>query len=162
MTKICARCKKEKDSSEFFTRKQAKDGLQYHCIECNRQADGRYKKSDLGRSTVKNWRYSNPAKHLLYAARRRAKRDNLPCTISEEDILIPEFCPALGIKLEGGKGKIGPSPSAPTLDKIDPSLGYVKGNIQVISHKANAMKNNASYDELVKFANWILGGQSDF
>jgi hypothetical protein len=52
--------------------------------------------------------------------------------------------------------KKGPRPDAPSLDKIDPKLGYVPGNIQVISHKANAMKWDATREELRAFAKWVL------
>jgi hypothetical protein len=38
-----------------------------------------------------------------------------------------------------------------SLDKIDPSKGYVIGNLQVISKKANAMKSNATIEELRLF-----------
>ena len=154
--KTCVRCKQEKSITEFGPHKRAKDGRTYHCYDCNRKADKAYRKSGRAKSVSRQWRYDNPAKTLLYAARRRAKRDGVPCTITEEDIVIPEFCPVLGIKLAGGRGKIGPLPSAPTIDKIDPKLGYTPMNIQVISHKANIMKNNASVQELVSFAHWVL------
>lgn len=43
-----------------------------------------------------------------------------------------------------------------SIDRIFPHLGYVKNNIQVISHKANRMKNSATLDELELFARWVL------
>ena len=53
-----------------------------------------------------------------------------------------------------GNGKIGDT--SPTLDKIIPERGYVKGNVQVISHKANSMKRNASLDELLLFSRKVI------
>jgi len=46
--------------------------------------------------------------------------------------------------------------SSPSLDKIIPSLGYVVGNVQWLSKKANGMKQDASFQELEKFAKWVL------
>lgn len=162
MTKTCVRCKQEKDSSDFTPNAKAKDGLQYACRECRRKSGKDYKSSDQGRATVAAWRHSNPKKTMLYAARRRAKRDGVQCTITEEDIVIPKLCPILGIELKSGNGTKGPSPSAPTLDRIQPKIGYVPMNIQVISHKANAMKNNATPQELYLFAKWVLSGMPGF
>jgi hypothetical protein len=42
-----------------------------------------------------------------------------------------------------------------SIDRINPKLGYVEGNIQIISHKANRMKSNASVEELKLFARWV-------
>jgi len=43
-----------------------------------------------------------------------------------------------------------------SIDAINPKKGYTPDNIQVLSMKANAMKNSASQEELLQFANWIL------
>lgn len=58
------------------------------------------------------------------------------------------------MKLIRGKGIA--TDSSPSLDKIIPELGYVVGNIQVISKLANNMKTNASVDQLVLFSEWVL------
>ena len=79
---------------------------------------------------------------------------NLPFDICEEDIVIPEICPILKIPIQRGDNKVGPN--SPSLDRIRPELGYVKGNIQVISYKANTMKSDATLIELLNFAQWVL------
>lgn len=81
-------------------------------------------------------------------ARARAKKLELPFTITIDDIVIPNFCPILGIELKKGEGKS--HDNSPSLDRIIPSLGYVPGNIQVISYRANRIKNDATLDELRK------------
>jgi UDP-N-acetylenolpyruvoylglucosamine reductase len=45
--------------------------------------------------------------------------------------------------------------NSPSIDKIVPEKGYIDGNVQVISLKANVMKNNATPDDLRRFAAWI-------
>jgi hypothetical protein len=81
------------------------------------------------------------------SAKHRAKVSEVPFDISPDDIVIPEFCPVFGIRLEVNKGE-GFQPSSPSLDRIIPSLGYTRGNVQVISYRANELKRDASLDEL--------------
>lgn len=92
------------------------------------------------------WRQNNPAKVLLNRARRRARRKGIPFEITTRDIRIPNYCPVLGIPLEVG-AESGHD-SSPSLDRIDPDLGYVPGNVQVISNRANTLKSNASSEEM--------------
>jgi hypothetical protein len=92
---------------------------------------------------------------ILERAKRRSKKYNLPFNIDISDIIIPEFCPVLEIKLERNYGGSA-NDNSPSLDKIIPYLGYVKGNIRVISHKANTMKNNATEEELKLFCKNII------
>lgn len=114
---------------------------------------------------VKKWREANPdriaihysrrlgAKLLWSCAKRRAKKLGIPFDIEISDISIPEGCPALGIKLESNKRHH--HDNSPTLDRVIPSLGYVKGNIAVISLRANRIKNDASLLEIEKVASWL-------
>ncbi len=112
---------------------------------------------------IKDYLKLDPRKKLLYAARKRAKQNGLHCTITVDDIVIPEFCPALGIKLEPRVGagrsnreEIGCSPS---LDRIDNSKGYVPGNVAVISLRANMIKTDATAAELKAVASYIEASQ---
>jgi hypothetical protein len=75
-------------------------------------------------------------------------------SITKGDLTLPEYCPILGIKLDYMKSIQGPD--SPSLDRIDSTLGYIPGNVWVISHKANAMKNSATIEELRLFGMWAL------
>ena len=103
-------------------------------------------------NAVKRRRFEYPLKQsseskLLSSAKMRAKNNSLDFDLELSDIVIPENCPVLGIKLEHGKRGF-PEPNSPTIDRIDNNLGYTKNNIWVISFKANAMKSSASLIEL--------------
>jgi hypothetical protein len=70
--------------------------------------------------------------------------------------LLTTHCPLLEIELsyESYEGQTVPQNYA-TLDKIVPSKGYVKGNVQIISYRANTLKNSASLDEMkLLVKNW--------
>jgi hypothetical protein len=93
------------------------------------------------------------SKLLLKAAKGRARKYCLPFNITYEDIPIPEFCPVLGIKIERNNGK-GHTENSASVDRIIPELGYVKGNVIVVSVKANTIKTNATPDEILKVGNY--------
>lgn len=106
-----------------------------------------------------NYRLKHPERNLWSLAKRRAKTKGIEFTIEEKDIDIPVICPILGIPIVKiyTKGKsTGPTPNSPSLDRIDNTKGYIKGNVKVISHKANSMKHSASREDLIRFANWIM------
>lgn len=93
-----------------------------------------------------------PGYSMLIAAKCRAKERGLPFDIELKDIIIPNICPLLSIPLIKSKSW---SPNCPSLDRIIPSLGYVKGNVWVISGKANVMKSDATLEEMeLLVKNW--------
>lgn len=87
-------------------------------------------------------------KHMLNRAKARSSKCGVPFELTAADIIIPAECPALGIPIEIGKSKT--HDGSPSLDRVKPHLGYVKGNIVVVSHKANRIKNNGTIEELKK------------
>jgi hypothetical protein len=89
----------------------------------------------------------NPALELWRLAKVRARKNGLPFNIEVSDLSVPEACPVLGIALVWGCGK-RQKDASPTVDRIVPSLGYVKGNVAVISWRANRIKSDATADEL--------------
>jgi len=94
---------------------------------------------------------------MFSRAKSRAKKKGIEFSIEKDDIIIPEYCPLLGVKLTNTY--VDPSASTdhvPSIDRKDDSKGYTKENIWVISFQANRMKNTASQAELTIFAqNWL-------
>jgi len=76
----------------------------------------------------------------------RAKRKGVPFDITLEDLEFPDVCPVLGIPLIARAGKF--HDNSPSIDRIVPEKGYVKGNVQIMSYRANRIKCHASLDEL--------------
>lgn len=95
--------------------------------------------------------------YLWRNAKTRSGKKNLDFDIEVSDIIVPEFCPILGLRLEVNRGIKDNSIS---LDRIDSSKGYIKGNILVMSYLANAMKRTADFETLQKFALWVLSLES--
>jgi hypothetical protein len=73
----------------------------------------------------------------------------IDCSIRWADFEIPKVCPLRGVPLSVGTGQH--TDDSPTLDRKDPRRGYVKGNVWVISHKANRLKGNFTPNELRTF-----------
>lgn len=89
-----------------------------------------------------------PAHKIWERAKKRAKQKGWEFNLSVHDIPpIPENCPVLGIPL-APNDVAGPLDSSPSIDRKNPSLGYVAGNIRIISNRANRLRSNATAYEL--------------
>ena len=106
---------------------------------------------EYGRDYYKTY----PIKPLIYEARKRAKKLGIECTITEDDIVIPEFCPVLGIPIVPYQTENNRD-SCPSLDRISLQHGYVPGNVAVMSYRANRLKNDGTIDEHDKLLTWML------
>jgi hypothetical protein len=142
LTKRCSKCGEELPLTAFYKHSQSKDGFCTYCKKCKDKRKRAYVKANPIRVQTSA---------MVSDARNRAKRKHLEFDIDGEYVrsLIVARCPVLGIPLEWstlqGKGVIANSPS---LDRIDPTKGYIKGNVWIISYKANTIKNNATHEEL--------------
>jgi hypothetical protein len=93
------------------------------------------------------------ARHILPIIRDRSTRTGVPFSITAEDIPVPENCPVFNKPLVFAQGAQDFSPS---VDRRRPALGYVPGNVVVISRRANAIKYNAeTSDEVQAVADWM-------
>jgi len=101
----------------------------------------------------------NPARRMVEQAKMRAKKLGVPFDLDWREIEMPEVCPALGIPLFGGNG--GFQDNSPSLDRLKPTLGYVKGNVRVISWRANVIKRDATLEELEAIVAYMrCGGEN--
>lgn len=108
---------------------------------------------DKVKARYANWANKNPARRLFSSAKKRAKANRLAFDIEITDVEVPEFCPVFGVRLETKNGKRGSNHI--TLDKVIPSLGYVKGNVRVISCRANMLKSSATLLESQQIVSYI-------
>lgn len=99
--------------------------------------------------------YKDISKTLYRQAKYRSGRKGIEFNISIEDIVMPELCPFFQTPLSFEQREdVGYKNCMfqPSLDRIDPKKGYVKGNIWVISTLANVMKNCATAEQLKIFS----------
>lgn len=104
-------------------------------------------------------RLRSPRENLVALARYRSKKKGILCTIAVADIEWVTHCPITGIELdyintEPGERQNVSRDAFPTLDRKNPAIGYVPGNVFVLSHKANRMKQDASADILARLAQY--------
>lgn len=97
----------------------------------------------------------SPEYLLWYRAKNNAKEKQMEFNLEIEDIVIPTLCPYLGVELitESNQSR---NPNYFSIDRIDSTKGYVKGNIQIISLLSNTMKNNATINQLIDFCKGVI------
>jgi len=128
------------------------------------RARRRYKEEtgDMIRAGNKKWVSENPEKKkamdrryyrskrvesILWLAKRRAEKHGLPFSLTRSDIVVPALCPYLGVPFSDEGDYV------PTLDRLKPEKGYVRSNILVVTKRANRIKNNATWQELLLIGN---------
>ena len=90
----------------------------------------------------------NKVKFLVRAAKDRAGRFGREFSIGIGDLKpFPDKCPLLGIDLNyTGTGKA--TGYSASIDRVDSSKGYIKGNVRIVSRRANIIKLDATSTEL--------------
>lgn len=170
--KYCPVCKCIKSSDEFgkSSKNLSTDGLQFLCSDCynyhnsiNKGKDSNYFRKlqasvdsefkEYLRSEKRQNSRKNHISNMLNNAKKRASNKGLEFSLTKEDIVIPELCPILKVPfIIGTKENYD---FTPTIDRIDNSKGYTVDNIQIITNKANSMKNSANFEMLHNFAEYI-------
>jgi len=114
----------------------------------------------LNKQLVKQQNYRKTKRgHLvnfLGHAKSRAKIQNLPCDLTLEylESIANDECPVFNTPFVWGQSN-GKHPYRPSLDRVVPDLGYVKGNVVFISLKANIIKQDITEKELYAVADWL-------
>lgn len=101
--------------------------------------------SECSAAYMRRRRHSQPDMAMVARAKDRARARSLPFDITIDDVVVPPICPALGIPIVVGRKR---SATSPSLDRIQPHLGYVRGNVRVLSDRANRMKGAQNLAQL--------------
>lgn len=131
---VCTKCNKTLPIDKFIRTPALKGGRQHHCSDCESIRTAQY--------------FSDPRKRnmrTINMIKKRCRDEDIPFDLTVDDIVIPDVCPMLGIPLS-----LNPAhrDNYPSVDRKVPSLGYIKGNINIISYRANRIKNDATIEEL--------------
>jgi hypothetical protein len=123
------------------------------CAKCRADGNTYYsrnteeQKIKMRAQSRRKWR-ENRLHYLLSSAKWRAKKAGRDFDLTEDDLEIPEVCPVLGIPM-----------TSPSLDRVDNDRGYVRGNVKVISKRANSLKWNAKVEELEAIVRYMRENQ---
>lgn len=146
----CTKCKATKPTACFRVAKWRPGGLSLQCSDCTK-ADSKARTAQKKNDDVVAYKI----KTMLISAKKRAKAADAPFDIDEEYLhtLWTGMCPVrkAPFNLESNVT----SDDSPSLDRVISSRGYVKGNVRFLSHKANAMKNSGSLDDVLNLAAWL-------
>lgn len=125
----------------------AKDWRRRPAVRERGRRSRRERRAILGSSV---WR-----RGLLHKVRERAKKLGLDFDrVAVRELLAnpPSHCPILGTEFKPGNG---PHRLRPSVDRIRLDRGYVRGNIAIISVRANSIKNDATSAEIRAIADWL-------
>ena len=140
---VCVGCKQllPQNLFSYKIKENPSQGIRDKCKSCSAEKARKERESRKN-----NWKYK-PTLAMVSKSKKRAKKAGMEHTITIDDIVIPEYCPVLGIKLNiGDRKKHG---NAPSIDRIDNLKGYTKENIMIVSNRANMLKNDATLEELI-------------
>lgn len=164
-TKVCSKCGKEKAISDYHKSKLGRLGTRKDCKECVGKRLKKHREDNLEKYVIKEKLKRNKERDtfegrirkMYHAAKSRAKKYNREFTIEIQDLIdiypITNKCPILDLELKWNCD--GVKDTSPSLDRIDSTIGYTKNNIQIISVRANRIKNDATVEELEKILNYL-------
>lgn len=107
------------------------------------------------------WDNKEHRKSLIYQTMREkfrkkkanALRSGVEFTVEFGELTFPTHCPILGTELDYFAEHR--AENTVSFDRINPSKGYVSGNVVVISWRANRIKNDGTADEHQKIADFL-------
>lgn len=170
LAKTCSKCRVSLALSNFSVQREGRYGRASICKRCNhehyyqptkgvRMERHRARRATPeGKARERAWqtgyRRTHRLRRLAHEARRRAIARGIPFDLDYNTLELPTLCPVLGIPITCDS--TSRADGSPSLDRIDNSLGYVAGNVIVVSWRANRIKSDATVDELRRIA-WFYG-----
>lgn len=103
---------------------------------------------------VKDW--GRRKKSLISQLKRMAKYQNKgrEFNIGVEDVEWVTICPILNIPINyysiGGRKS-----DTASFDRVDTTKGYVKGNVRIISNRANMIKSDLTLEQIIRLVKYV-------
>ena len=116
------------------------------------QQQGVYWKQ-LGKTKASREDFDKQCYFIFTRKRQNAKHSKWEWDLNYTDVTFPSHCPILGIELDYFAERR--AENSPSFDRIDPTKGYITGNVLVVSWRANRIKNDGSEEEHRKIADWL-------
>lgn len=183
--KQCNKCSEWKSFEEFYDRKISKDGKHNTCKICiNNYQRNRYKNDEVRNNHLNRCKnltkqqkieakersdkfyksVRGRARSLLHNARKSSKSKNMECSLTLEHIIQgieSERCPVTGVRFDLGNSYqivsgTKKNPFAPSLDRIDPKLGYTNQNVRIVIWQYNLMKGELSDSQVLYLCGKIM------
>ncbi len=156
-TKTCSKCGIEKPLSEFSPHPTCKDGVRGTCKRCASEFAKRWQREK--RKTLRG--YLDTA---LSSARHRARTGSIPFDL-DLDYLVELWetqnakCMVSGLPFQRSRSKWRRNPFTPSLDRIDPILGYTKGNVRFVLDAVNVSLNEWGLETMLPIFKAIVDEQ---
>lgn len=147
-TKQCNTCNKIKDLSEYYATDLG-GKLMARCKCCKKRMLREAYARDMAEDPILTKR-----KMMLQSAKVRAKKKGIDYNIELEDVCDSLVCPVTGQPLIWDVAG-NPQANSPSLDRIDSTKGYIKGNVKVIAWWANALKNDVTFEQMEQIYNYM-------
>lgn len=165
--KPCTKCQIVHPLEQFAPVANKKLGKVYKSSQCrkcrqkNKREQMRRRAGRLGLSLSANRRRS-PAhrwQRVLSNIRVRCKEKNVECDIDRaylEELLEAQgdVCALTGWPLWKSEGSF--EANSLTVDRLDPTRGYVRGNVRLVTFQANAARGPWDDAQLLKFCRAVL------
>lgn len=119
----------------------------------------RHANPEKARAACRSWKANNPGKYLISRTKASAERRGIPFSLTVEDLgELPGRCPVLGLELKYGVAGYGhKDPALASIDRVDNRAGYTRGNVVIVSLRANMLKRDATPEELRLLADFYGG-----
>lgn len=127
---------------EYTDRHEMSPGLKHYWRNRKRQL-----------ATKHSFKIRSPEMHILNGARSRAKERGIDFNLEIEDVQIPDVCPICKIPIKFSEKR---TDNTPSIDRLDNDLGYIKGNVRIISWRANRLKNNMTKEEVANLYGYLF------
>ena len=141
--KQCCLCGLEKELAEYHRAAASHDGHERRCKKCRKQ--------QAAEDYRENWFHWTVKLKKSYCT-----KNSIPFDLTPEylESIWTVSCPVFGKPFEMFDKT---SSFCPSLDRVDPAKGYVRGNVRYISARANRIKYDATAEELLQVVKYLEG-----